>query len=67
MKGICPKCGTVYYGWALTNPREQKCDQCGSNLEISNDRECIRTRYSAFSYPKYKITFNKMKEMIMAN
>ena len=32
--GKCPKCKAAYWGWALTNPPRQKCEKCGSMLEI---------------------------------
>ena len=35
LKGTCPQCGSVYYGWALKNPEHQDCIKCGSWLEIS--------------------------------
>ena len=35
MKGTCPQCGAIYYGWALANPTEQKCGRCESLLEIN--------------------------------
>jgi hypothetical protein len=25
LKGVCPKCGVTYYGWALDNPNNQRC------------------------------------------
>jgi hypothetical protein len=37
MKGVCPRCGTSYYGWALASPEQQRCSQCGSALEIRRD------------------------------
>jgi uncharacterized protein (DUF983 family) len=37
MKGICPKCGTIYAGWALNNPKEQKCGRCSCALELYRD------------------------------
>jgi len=37
MKGICPKCGARYYGWALENPLRRKCRKCGSALEIQDN------------------------------
>jgi uncharacterized OB-fold protein len=36
-EGKCPKCGAHYYGWALTLPRQQTCDKCGTALEIIED------------------------------
>jgi uncharacterized protein (DUF983 family) len=67
MKGKCPKCGASYYGWALSNPIHQKCEECGSYLEIHDARDCIEVLNSFFLYPKYKITFNKTKERVMSN
>jgi len=37
MKGVCPKCGTIYAGWALMNPHLQKCGRCGYALELYRD------------------------------
>jgi hypothetical protein len=64
MKGICPKCGASYCGWALENPLHQKCEYCGSRLEISNNEKFTGTSYSVLSYPEYKITRDRMKEAI---
>ena len=33
--GTCPKCGAVYYGWALLNEEEQNCEKCGTKLNIT--------------------------------
>ena len=62
MKGICPKCGTIYAGWALNNPKEQICGHCGSGLEIFRDGLSIGISYSPFTAAKYEITSNKKKE-----
>jgi hypothetical protein len=35
--GTCLKCGSSYCGWALSGPEYQKCDRCGSELEIRRD------------------------------
>jgi uncharacterized protein (DUF983 family) len=37
LKGVCPKCGVTYYGWALENPNNQRCDDCDCNLAITKD------------------------------
>jgi hypothetical protein len=37
MKGVCPKCGTIYAGWALMNPALQKCGRCSCALELYRD------------------------------
>ena len=37
MKGVCPKCGTIYAGWALMNPVLQKCGRCKCALELYRD------------------------------
>ena len=67
MKGKCPKCGATYYGWALGNPIHQQCEHCGSSLEISESPISTGTRYTALSYPEYKITRDRMKEAMTIN
>jgi NAD-dependent SIR2 family protein deacetylase len=37
LEGICPKCGSRYYGWSLDNPAKQKCEKCGGALTIIRD------------------------------
>ena len=37
MEGVCPKCGTIYAGWALMNPVLQKCGRCKCALELYRD------------------------------
>jgi uncharacterized protein (DUF983 family) len=37
LKGVCPKCGVTYYGWALENPSNQRCEGCKTDLVITND------------------------------
>ena len=37
MKGVCPKCGVTYCGWALMNPLLQICGRCGCTLELYRD------------------------------
>jgi uncharacterized protein (DUF983 family) len=37
LKGVCPKCGVAYYGWALENPNNQRCENCACDLAITND------------------------------
>jgi transcription initiation factor IIE alpha subunit len=56
LKGVCPKCGASYYGWALRNPGEPKCDRCGSDLKISENGAHIRSHYSSLTTRTYKIT-----------
>jgi hypothetical protein len=67
MKGKCPKCGAIYYGWALGNPLYQKCERCGNNLEISTIEKCTDTYQPVFSYPEYKIIRDRMKEAMTIN
>jgi hypothetical protein len=62
MKGVCPKCGTSYAGWALNNPKEQICGHCGSGLELFRDGVSVGISYSPFTAPKYEITSSKTKE-----
>jgi hypothetical protein len=65
MKGICPKCGTRYCGWALTNPRERICKQCGSGLEIYRDGLWLGTAYSPFNAPQYKVKSSDFRDLII--
>jgi len=37
LKGVCPKCGVTYYGWALDNPNNQRCESCKCDMVITND------------------------------
>ena len=38
LQGTCPTCGISYYGWALINPDQQECDECGGLLQIAVDK-----------------------------
>jgi hypothetical protein len=67
MKGKCPMCGAIYYGWALGNPSHQKCERCGNSLEISAIEKCTGTSNPVFSYPEYKIIRDRMKEAMTIN
>jgi len=49
LEGICPKCGTHRYGWALMNPRYQTCPKCGAGLEILEDGHKIAKGFSPFT------------------
>lgn len=33
LKGICPGCETVFWGWGLAEEKNQVCD-CGDKLKI---------------------------------
>ena len=37
LKGVCPKCGVTYYGWALENTNNQRCENCDCDLAITVD------------------------------
>ena len=37
MKGIYPRCGVIYCGWALINHDLQICGRCGCALELYRD------------------------------
>jgi len=43
MEGKCPKCKTSYFGYALRNPRHQRCDRCGTPLEITEQGAKLHT------------------------
>lgn len=38
-KAVCPKCGRVYYGWALKNPIFQHCLKCAAKLKPSKEEK----------------------------
>ena len=37
LKGVCPKCGGTFYGWALEDPNKQRCEDCKTDLVITSD------------------------------
>ena len=62
MEAICPKCGALYYGWSLDNPRKHRCDICHTDLKILDEREHIEENQSPNEHPKDKISPDKKKE-----
>jgi len=38
-KAKCPKCGRVYYGWALKQEPQKYCSECGAPLNIEDDSQ----------------------------
>ncbi len=54
LEGRCPRCGTIYRGWALRNPRGQSCPRCGAALEITEDGHTYKG-YSPFTADEYVI------------
>ena len=38
LRGICPSCKIEYFGWALMNPHNKRCHQCGNQLQIEMSR-----------------------------
>jgi len=34
MKGKCKTCGSIFYGWALTDVGKRKCIRCGGTVEL---------------------------------
>jgi hypothetical protein len=55
IEGVCPKCGQLYYGWALLQPRNQSCSKCGVGLSITEDGKKAIQGYSPFTAEEYKI------------
>ena len=55
LKGKCPKCGKIFYGYALKIPRNQICGQCGVGLRITDENGNTFTGYSPFYARKLKI------------
>ncbi len=37
LKGICPKCGKEYHGWALQTKEHQYCEVCGTLLLVYDE------------------------------
>lgn len=37
LKGLCCRCGTTYYGWALLEFQHGSCDKCGGKLTVKRD------------------------------
>ena len=40
-EGKCPKCGSHYWGWALTKPQHKFCSKCGSCLAITEGGQAL--------------------------
>ena len=55
LEGICPECGSRYYGWALRNPRYQMCSKCGIALDITEDGQKYFQGYSPFTAEQYSM------------
>ena len=55
IEGKCYKCGRVYYGWSLLQPRHQSCPQSGIGLLIIEDGKKIIHGYSPFTAEEYQI------------
>jgi hypothetical protein len=55
IEGRCYKCNRVYFGWALLEPRNQACPQCGAGLLITEDGKETIHGYSPFTAEEYKI------------
>jgi uncharacterized protein (DUF983 family) len=67
MKGIkafCPKCGAEYCGWGLTDPVQQKCDQCGSYLNISINGVIVVAQDRLFPTQEYRVDSDFIKQGI---
>jgi transcription initiation factor IIE alpha subunit len=62
LKGICPKCGASYFGWALANPVKRKCERCGSVLEITESGVHIRSHYSSLTTRTYRTMYTTTQE-----
>ena len=37
LKGKCPSCGKLYFGWALRSKKQHMCHECNVELEITQD------------------------------
>ena len=56
IEGICTKCDTHRFGWALLNPRYQACPSCGEGLDIYKDGILLAKGFSPFSANRLNIT-----------
>ncbi|MFC1954397.1 hypothetical protein ACFLVZ_01045 [Chloroflexota bacterium] len=56
LTGKCPKCAWDFYGWALSQPRNQMCGNCGTALKVFEDGEKVSDGYSPFTAEEYKMT-----------
>ena len=59
LKGFCPKCGFVCYGWVLRNPSHQNCRECGTRLEIREPNGDSNKRKTLEVDMKDKIVLDK--------
>jgi DNA-directed RNA polymerase subunit RPC12/RpoP len=37
IEGTCARCNKRYYGWALLQPGEHRCEKCGDGLLLTED------------------------------
>jgi len=42
IQGKCPRCGRLYFGWALAQPDNQKCVKCKTGLLITHEEKMSR-------------------------
>jgi hypothetical protein len=63
LEGLCPICGTLYYGWALMNYLEQKCAKCGCDLDIAENGPVLRTHYSSYTAKTFKTRYHNIREL----
>jgi len=61
-EGVCLKCKTRYYGWALQFQRNQSCPKCGTALEIYRDGKHVSRGYSPFEAEKYSFPLDKERK-----
>ena len=55
MQGRCPRCDTLYYGWALEDPLKRACSKCGGTVEIIEDDFADRLYDISLMSPEYKL------------
>jgi uncharacterized protein (DUF983 family) len=56
IKAVCPRCGAEYCGWGLADPVQQKCNECGSYLNISINGVIVVVQDRLFLTQEYKAT-----------
>jgi hypothetical protein len=67
MQGICPQCGTVYYGWALEDPLKRTCSKCGSTVEIIEEDLADRLYDISLMSPEHRVKRTRDLEITLGD
>ena len=61
-EGICPKCGSQSYGWALCQVQNQNCRKCGAKLVISFDGKEVFKARVVLGEEKHAVDMPELKD-----